>query len=58
MLETIQVKQKQSSNGKNGNGTRGERLSLFPDIVAVPTTIIKRDGREAPFDIRRIENAL
>ncbi|MBI5348954.1 MAG: recombinase, partial [Chloroflexi bacterium] len=58
MLETIKTKQNQPSNGKNGNGTRGERLSLFPDIVAVPTTIIKRDGREMPFDIKRIENAL
>jgi len=58
MLETIQAKQNQSTNGKNGNGTRGERLSLFPDIVAVPTTVIKRDGREVPFDVKRIENAL
>lgn len=57
MLEKVKP---QKSNG-NGNGKvngHGEMLSLFPDIVTLPTTITKRDGRVVAFDILRIENAL
>ncbi len=46
------------SNGKNGHGTPAERLSLFPEMISLPTTILKRDGRTVPFDTARIENAL
>ncbi|MGE3913658.1 MAG: ATP cone domain-containing protein [Chloroflexota bacterium] len=39
----------------NGNG---HGHAVMEVEVALPTSIIKRDGREVPFDISRIENAL
>ena len=48
-----------SANGHaNGNGAALQRPSLFPELLQMPTTIVKRDGRLVPFDIARIENAL
>ncbi len=43
------------------NGTLAKNsMSTFPSGAKLPPppTIIKRDGREVPFDIERIENAL
>jgi len=58
MLEQKKAKVGQGPQGKgNGNGAV-ERLSLFPEMILLPTTIIKRDGRVAPFDVSRIENAI
>ncbi|WP_420641852.1 ATP cone domain-containing protein [Candidatus Leptofilum sp.] len=45
------------SNGKNGNGTRLNEDSIYFK-VAVPKSIVKRDGRIVPFEMDRIENAL
>ena len=62
MLESTQAETSQRSNGRNGHGANGNGAltspSLFPDIVQIPTTIVKRDGRIVPFDIKRIENAV
>ncbi len=58
MLEQKQVKVGTGKNG-NGNGHGGaERLSLFPEMILLPTTIVKRDGRVVGFDMGRIESAL
>jgi ribonucleoside-diphosphate reductase alpha chain len=56
-IETEVVKQTKSKhNGKNRAKT------LVPDSiyfkVAIPKTIVKRDGRIVPFEIERIENAV
>lgn len=48
----------QSRTGGNGNGSHVQRPSLFPELQMRPATIIKRDGRVVPFDIKRIENAI
>lgn len=45
------------SNGKNGNGSHLNESSIYFK-VAIPQSIVKRDGRIAPFDSERIENAL
>ena len=45
------------SNGKNGNGAHLSADSIYFK-VAVPQSIVKRDGRIAPFDMSLIENAL
>ena len=44
-------------NGSNGNGTPLTESSIYFK-VALPKSIVKRDGRIAPFDADRIENAL
>lgn len=48
------------TNGKNGNGKNGttHASDSIQFKVAIPTQIIKRDGRITPFDASRIENAL
>lgn len=48
------------TNGKNGNGKNGtaHASDSIQFKVAIPTQIIKRDGRITPFDATRIENAL
>jgi hypothetical protein len=60
MLDSIKSQASSSSNGKgNGSGHGSPTgLTLFPDLVTLPTTIVKRDGRVAAFDISRIENAM
>lgn len=64
MLESIKSQSSTGTNGKgngNGNGHRNGSpagLTLFPDLVTMPTTVIKRDGRTVAFDISRIENAM
>ena len=56
---TLQVEsqEKSGSNGKNGSGAHLSESSIYFK-VAVPKSIVKRDGRIAPFDMDRIENAL
>ena len=44
-------------NGKNGNGAHLKADSIYFK-VAVPKSIVKRDGRIVPFDMSLIENAL
>jgi len=51
-------KRTNGNNDANGRKASVERVSLFPDIVMLPTTIIKRDGRVMPFEFGRIENAI
>ncbi|VAW31112.1 Ribonucleotide reductase of class II (coenzyme B12-dependent), partial [hydrothermal vent metagenome] len=48
---------KNSSNGKNGNGSHLSESSIYFK-VALPKSIVKRDGHIAPFDVDRIENAM
>jgi ATP cone domain-containing protein/ribonucleotide reductase-like protein len=60
MLESIKTQSSADTNSKgngNGHGSQGT-LTLFPDLVTLPTTITKRDGRVVAFDIGRIENAM
>ncbi|HSH05926.1 MAG TPA: ATP cone domain-containing protein [Anaerolineae bacterium] len=45
-------------NGENGNGHYSNGHQKLVTKVALPTNIVKRDGRVVPFDITRIENAL
>jgi len=40
------------------NTSSQENGSFTQEIVVVPSTVIKRDGRVVPFNIERIENAL
>ncbi|MBI4315431.1 MAG: hypothetical protein HY679_05805 [Chloroflexi bacterium] len=51
-----------AKQGKNGNGHRlqpGVRLTDAPVAdVTLPATVLKRDGRVAPFDMGRIESAI
>lgn len=50
-----------STQTQTATGLNGDTLSnrpLFPELVQLPPTIIKRDGRVVPFDISRIENAI
>jgi len=54
MLEHTQAK---AING-NGNGNGHARPSLHPEQLMMPATIVKRDGRVVPFEIKRIENAI
>ncbi len=52
--------EKNGSNGKNGgpkNGTHLSESSIYFK-VAVPKSIVKRDGRIVPFETDRIEKAL
>ncbi len=60
MLESLKTQSSTSANSKgNGNGNGSPAgLTLFPDLVALPPTIVKRDGRTVAFDIGRIENAM
>src|SRR5689334_5573676 len=44
-----------TQHGTNGNGNGH---SSFDVEVVPPTNVVKRDGRIAPFDVSRIENAL
>jgi ribonucleoside-diphosphate reductase alpha chain len=58
--ENVLVKSNGSTtgaNGKNGNRPHLDEGSIYFK-VAVPKSIVKRDGRIAPFDMERIENAL
>ena len=41
-----------------GNGHSDSKFEVNSTKNVVPATIIKRDGREVPFDIERIENAI
>lgn len=51
--------QKSYDNGSKGkNGKKELSATSIYFKVAVPKTIIKRDGRIVPFDIKRIENAM
>src|SRR5262249_49168968 len=50
MLETTQPQ-------VNGSGS-GKMMSLLPDLVLIPGSIVKRDGRVVPFEGERIENAI
>ncbi len=52
------VKHPNGLNGSNGNGRSIERLNREGDQIVPPASIIKRDGREVPFDIARIETAM
>ncbi len=45
------------SNGKNGDGSP-QMMSLLPDMVMLPGSILKRDGRLVPFESERIEVAI
>ncbi|MCB8978961.1 MAG: recombinase [Ardenticatenaceae bacterium] len=56
---TLQVgsQTKNGSNGKNGNTKPLNESSIYFK-VAVPQSIVKRDGRIVPFEMDRIENAL
>ncbi|WP_420629927.1 ATP cone domain-containing protein [Candidatus Leptofilum sp.] len=54
--ENVLVKSN-GSNHKNGNGTHLNEDSIYFK-VAVPKSIVKRDGRITPFETERIENAL
>ena len=47
-------------NGKNGSHKNGAPLSENSIYfkVAIPKSIVKRDGRLVPFEMDRIENAL
>ncbi len=55
----VENTKRQTANGHaNGTGASVQRPSLFPELLQMPTTIVKRDGRVVPFDIARIENAL
>lgn len=64
MLESTKTQSSTGTNGKaNGNGHSHSSdlsagLTLFPDLVALPPAITKRDGRVVAFDIGRIENAM
>ncbi len=51
---------KANGNGKNGNGKnkKGLTASSLYFKVAIPKTIVKRDGRLVDFEVDRIENAL
>lgn len=55
----LPVQEKKQSNGKNGrsNGKPASADSIYFK-VAVPKSIVKRDGRIVPFTAGRIENAL
>ena len=56
--ENVLVKPNGSNgNGKNGNGTHLSEDSIYFK-VAVPKSIVKRDGRIVPFDMERIQNAM
>lgn len=51
------LKEPQAHTASNGH-TNGARPSLHPELRLTPANVIKRDGRVAPFDASRIENAL
>ena len=56
----VKANEKNGSNGKNGkpkNGTPLSENSIYFK-VAVPKSIVKRNGRLVPFEMDRIENAL
>jgi ribonucleoside-diphosphate reductase alpha chain len=42
----------------NGNGASDYHHAVSQAGLAVPASIVKRDGRNVPFDISRIENAM
>lgn len=56
MIKSPEPEAKVETNGKH-NGPLNQLTSQDP-VVTWPETIIKRDGRVVPFDIKRIENAL
>lgn len=53
-----QVVTKPIGNGTNGKKREAATPSSIYFKVAVPLSIVKRDGRLVPFEIERIENAL
>lgn len=54
-----QVLEKPEQNGTNGkNGSKSHTADSIYFKVAVPKSIVKRDGRIVPFDAERITNAL
>lgn len=54
--QLLETPKKNGSNGKNGKTILGEDSLYFK--VAVPKSIVKRDGRMVPFDDQLIHNAL
>jgi ribonucleoside-diphosphate reductase alpha chain len=54
---------RENGNGHGPNGNRGHTqhptmATLLPNLVLLPTAIVKRDGRVVAFDSERIEHAI